>query len=121
MLAKNIKDYLKEYLESQIISDYVEKKYQELSEILSLKVPSILIPSPYVANNHQYYNALDLVNLKVAELIEEKNLNDNIIKVMVNELVYNDKLYNEFKNNLEALNTKESSSIIYDEIKELIK
>ena len=31
------KDYLKEYLESQIISDYVEKKYQELSEILSLK------------------------------------------------------------------------------------
>ena len=36
MLAKNIKDYLKEYLESQIISDYVEKKYQELSEILSL-------------------------------------------------------------------------------------
>lgn len=37
MLAKNIKDYLKEYLESQIISDYVEKKYQELSEILSLK------------------------------------------------------------------------------------
>ena len=40
---------------------------------------------------------------------------------MVNELVYNDKLYNEFKNNLEALNTKESSSIIYDEIKELIK
>lgn len=25
MLAKNIKDYLKEYLESQIISDYVEK------------------------------------------------------------------------------------------------
>ena len=92
-----------------------------ISEILSLKVPSILIPSPYVANNHQYYNALDLVNLKVAELIEEKNLNDNIIKVMVNELVYNDKLYNEFKNNLEALNTKESSSIIYDEIKELIK
>ena len=37
MLAKNIKDYLKEYLESQIIKDYVEKKYQELSEILSLK------------------------------------------------------------------------------------
>ena len=92
-----------------------------ISEILALKVPSILIPSPYVANNHQYYNALDLVNLKVAELIEEKDLNDNIIKVMLNELVYNDKLYNEFKNNLETLNTKESSSIIYDEIKELIK
>ena len=31
-----------------------------ISEILALKIPSILIPSPYVANNHQYYNALDL-------------------------------------------------------------
>ena len=59
--------------------------------------------------------------MKVSELIEEKNLNSNIIKVMVNELVYNDELYNEFKNNLEKLNIKESSSIIYDEIKEILK
>ena len=92
-----------------------------ISEILALKIPSILIPSPYVANNHQYYNALDLANMKVSELIEEKDLNSNIIKVMVNELVYNDKLYSEFKNNLEKLNIKESSSIIYDEIKEILK
>jgi hypothetical protein len=40
---------------------------------------------------------------------------------MINELVYNDELYNEFKNNLEKLNIKESSSIIYDEIKEILK
>ena len=92
-----------------------------ISEILSLGLVSILIPSPYVANNHQYYNALDLANMKVSELIEEKDLNSNIIKVMVNELVYNDELYNEFKNNLEKLNIKESSSIIYDEIKEILK
>ena len=36
MLAKNIKDYLIEYLESTTIIDYVENKYDELSEILSL-------------------------------------------------------------------------------------
>ena len=92
-----------------------------ISELLALKIPSILIPSPYVANNHQYYNALDLANMKVSELIEEKNLNSNIIKVMINELVYNDGLYKEFKNNLEKLNTKASSTIIYEEIKEIIK
>ncbi len=92
-----------------------------ISELLALKIPSILIPSPYVANNHQYYNALDLANMKVSELIEEKNLNSNIIKVMINELVYNDELYKEFKNNLEKLNTKASSSIIYEEIKEITK
>ena len=37
MLAKNIKDYLIEYLESTTIIDYVESKYDELAEILSLK------------------------------------------------------------------------------------
>ena len=37
MLAKNIRDYLKEYLESKIIAEYVDEKYNELSEILSLK------------------------------------------------------------------------------------
>ena len=92
-----------------------------LSEILALKIPSILIPSPYVANNHQYYNAIDLVNMKVAELIEEKNLNANIIKVSINELVNNDKLYKEMKDNLEKLSLNNSSTIIYKQIKELVK
>ena len=37
MLAKNIKDYLIEYLKSSIITENVEKKYNELAEILSIK------------------------------------------------------------------------------------
>lgn len=37
MLAKNIKDYLIEYLESTTIIDYVQDKYDELAEILSIK------------------------------------------------------------------------------------
>lgn len=92
-----------------------------ISEILALKVPSILIPSPYVANNHQYYNALDLASMKAADLIEEKDLNPNIIKVSINELVNNKTKYDEIKSNLDKLNTKESSTIIYEEIRNLIK
>lgn len=37
MLAKNIKDYLKECLDSKIIVNYVDQKYEDLAEILSLK------------------------------------------------------------------------------------
>lgn len=33
-----------------------------LSEIIALRIPSIIIPSPYVTNNHQYKNANALVN-----------------------------------------------------------
>ncbi len=92
-----------------------------ISEILALKIPSILIPSPYVAGNHQYYNALDLVNSGVAELIEEKNLTTDLIQVSINELVNNIDKYNELKKNLEKLSTKSSSSIIYEKIKEMLK
>ena len=37
--------------------------------------PSILIPSPNVAENHQYHNACVLRDAGAALLIEEKDLN----------------------------------------------
>lgn len=92
-----------------------------ISEILALKLPSILIPSPYVANNHQYFNALDLKNQNLAELLEEKNLDPSLLQVMINELVYDSKKYDEMKSNLDKLNVKSAGAIIYDEIKEMLK
>lgn len=88
-----------------------------ISEILALKIPSILIPSPYVANNHQYYNALDLVNLDVAKLIEEKNLTAERLLIIFNEMM--DKDYKKVKENLNKLNLKSSADIIYEEVKRL--
>ena len=55
------------------------------------------------------------------ELIEEKNLTTDLIQVSINELVNNSDKYNELKNNLEKLSTKESSTIIYESIKEMLK
>lgn len=46
-----------------------------IAELTALGIPSILIPSPYVANNHQYYNAKMLVDQGAAYMIEEKDLN----------------------------------------------
>ena len=92
-----------------------------LSEIIASKVPSILIPSPNVANNHQYYNALDLKNKKISILIEEKNLNTDKLYDKVNDLLNSSNEYKEMKNNLEKINMISSSEIIYNEIKELLK
>lgn len=92
-----------------------------ISEILALKIPSILIPSPYVANNHQYYNALDLVNMGVAELIEEKNMNAEVIQIAINEIMNNNEKYEKLIDNLTKLSTKESSEIIYEEIRKIVK
>ncbi|MDQ9825219.1 glycosyltransferase, partial [Acinetobacter sp. 163] len=45
-----------------------------ISELLAMGKPSILIPSPYVAENHQYHNAMSLVKRGAATIIEEKDL-----------------------------------------------
>ena len=45
-----------------------------LSELPAAGKPSILIPSPYVAENHQYHNAMVLVARDAAVCIEEKDL-----------------------------------------------
>lgn len=45
-----------------------------LSELPAAGKPSILIPSPNVAENHQFHNAMALVNKGAAVCIEEKDL-----------------------------------------------
>ena len=45
-----------------------------LSELQARGKPSILIPSPNVAENHQYHNAMALVKRNAAECLEESEL-----------------------------------------------
>ncbi len=45
-----------------------------VSEIMVCGRPSVLIPSPNVTNNHQYYNAKAVADAGAAALIEEKDL-----------------------------------------------
>lgn len=70
-----------------------------ISEIQALNKPSILIPSPNVAENHQFHNAMALVKNEGAVLIEEKDLDGKYLAQKVMELK-NDriKLYNISKN-----------------------
>lgn len=90
-------------------------------EIMSLNIPSIFIPSPNVANNHQYYNALALKNNNAGLLIEEKDVNSNILKENINILLNDKSKYLEMKNNLKRLSINDSSTRIYNIIKDLIK
>ena len=91
-----------------------------LSEIIALNLPSILIPSPYVPNNHQFKNAMDLVSNNSALLVEEKDLNNDILIEKIDYLL-NDKIkYNDMKNNLNKLKVDNSATIIYENIKRLV-
>lgn len=57
-----------------------------ISEIQALSKPSILIPSPNVAENHQYHNAMALAQNDGALLIEEKELSGELLTKTVLEL-----------------------------------
>ena len=66
-----------------------------ISEIAILGKPSILIPSPNVAENHQFHNAMTLAENDGAILIEEKNLDGEILAKNIQDL----------KNNRQKLDT----------------
>lgn len=57
-----------------------------LSELSAVGVASILIPSPNVAENHQFKNAKALADDGSAILIEEKNLSFESLKNAIDEL-----------------------------------
>lgn len=50
-----------------------------LAELTALGIPSILIPSPNVTNNHQEKNALALVQCGAAEMIRESELSGDVL------------------------------------------
>lgn len=91
-----------------------------LSEIIALRLPSILIPSPYVPDNHQYKNAMDLVEKECATLIEEKDLKGDILVRNIDELINDASKLEVMKKNLDKISVDNSASLIYDNIKKLI-
>jgi len=87
-----------------------------LGELLALKKPSILIPSPYVANNEQVINAKQLEKIGGAFLLEEKNCTGAKMYESVAEILKNSERLDEMSAALEKLNVSNAASDIADMI-----
>lgn len=92
-----------------------------ISEIEAVGIPTIFIPSPYVTNNHQYKNAIDLVNNDKALMIEEKDLEINKLINKIDNILKDKNRYNKIKDNLLNTSIKDSSERIYKILKEIHK
>ena len=91
-----------------------------IAEITALGIPSILIPSPYVANNHQYLNAKYLSDNNACYLLEERFFDETTLINKIDEIL-NDKVeYNKLVNNAKKLGVMDSSTKIYEEISKLL-
>lgn len=64
-----------------------------MAEITALGLPSILVPSPNVTNDHQTKNAMSLVNAKAAVLVRDAELNgETLVKALDDTLLDDDRL-----------------------------
>ncbi len=91
-----------------------------LFEIIGLEKPSIIIPSPNVANNHQYFNALELQEKGVIQMIQEKDLTKENLAEMIHTLLNNSQKINTLKENMQNYKQIDPNTMIYKTVKELI-
>jgi UDP-N-acetylglucosamine--N-acetylmuramyl-(pentapeptide) pyrophosphoryl-undecaprenol N-acetylglucosamine transferase len=92
-----------------------------ISELIGTNTPTIFIPSPYVTENHQYKNAMDLVNNGASKIIEEKDLTSEKLVNEINNLINNEKELKSIKSNLKKLEVLDAGEKIYKEIEKLVK
>ena len=92
-----------------------------LSELAVLGKAAVIIPSPYVPNNHQFKNAKVLSDKDAAILIEEKDLTGEVLTRQIKELVENDEKRKNMQNNVKQFAVTDSLERIYNEILKILK
>jgi UDP-N-acetylglucosamine--N-acetylmuramyl-(pentapeptide) pyrophosphoryl-undecaprenol N-acetylglucosamine transferase len=92
-----------------------------LSELTALGVPSILVPSPYVAENHQEYNARALEHKGAAVVILQNQLDSEILYDQIHKLISNEGLRSKMSSDARNMGIRNASASIYFLLKEAMK
>jgi len=82
-----------------------------IAELSVLGIPSILIPSPHVAENHQYYNAKSLADNGAAVLIQDSELSEKLKNIIL-EVVQDKNLLNSLSENSKRLSKPNAANEI---------
>ncbi|MFV0254966.1 MAG: undecaprenyldiphospho-muramoylpentapeptide beta-N-acetylglucosaminyltransferase [Erysipelotrichaceae bacterium] len=91
-----------------------------IAEITAIGITSLLIPSPYVVANHQYYNASNLVEKNAAVLLSEEDLTQKSFIDKIDEMIANDKYAQSLAENAKALSKIDSAELIYQLVIDLV-
>jgi UDP-N-acetylglucosamine--N-acetylmuramyl-(pentapeptide) pyrophosphoryl-undecaprenol N-acetylglucosamine transferase len=86
-----------------------------ISELCLVGKPSILVPSPNVAEDHQTKNAIALVNNNAAILVKDSEAKENLIPRAI-ELLKNEDEQTMLSNNISKMALKDSAKVIANEI-----
>ena len=91
-----------------------------LSEIQDMGKPAILIPSPNVAENHQYHNAMALVNAGAAEIIEESELSGETLMKTVDKMLLDPEKLKTISENSRKMAITDANERIYSIVKKTL-
>ena len=91
-----------------------------LSEIQAMGKPAILIPSPNVAENHQYHNAMALVNAGAAEIIEEADLSGEAVIEKADAMLHSAETLAKFSENSKKMAITNANERIYAVVKQVL-
>lgn len=92
-----------------------------ISELTALGVPAIIVPSPFVANNHQEHNARVLSDAGGAELILEKDCSGALLYETACAILGDEKRHSTMREAMGALGNVDAAEKIYSAVTSLCK
>ncbi len=123
MLADRIKlyPYLEEMPEALAAADLAVTRSgaTTLAEITALGVPALLVPSPNVVDNHQYYNARLLADARAAVIIEEKDFEYRRLQQEIERILSEPNLLEDMKKNSRRMGITDAAERLYQCLQEV--
>lgn len=87
-----------------------------IAEITAIGIPAILIPYPYAADNHQYWNAMELASNGGGYLLQQIDLTPEKIIELITDLFNNKEKYDRMKMFNKGMGVPNASVNVVDNI-----
>lgn len=87
-----------------------------IAEITSVGIPAILIPYPYAADNHQYWNAMEVVSNGAGYLLQQIDLTPEKIIELITDVLGNQEKYERMRMFSKGMGIPHAASRVVDNI-----
>lgn len=92
-----------------------------ISELALCGRAAIIVPSPNVANNHQYKNAKALADKDACIMVQESQYGSGALKNALSMLLDDDERRSEIERNVKSFAFENANEVIYSEIMQALK
>jgi UDP-N-acetylglucosamine--N-acetylmuramyl-(pentapeptide) pyrophosphoryl-undecaprenol N-acetylglucosamine transferase len=92
-----------------------------IAELTACGLPSILVPFPSAAADHQTHNARSLADAGAAEMVPESELDTDIMSGKISTLIHNENALNEMAVKSKRLGKPDAAKVIVNKILEQVR